>query len=46
MAAKVISKRLKMSAEEILKNTLPNEFLIAVLDKGLKPETKTKTEIS
>lgn len=38
MAAKVITNRQKRSAEEILKNTLPNEFLIAVLDKGLRTE--------
>lgn len=44
MAAKVITKREKISAEEILKNALPNEFLIAVLDKGLEPEkVKAKT---
>jgi len=36
MAAKIISKREKTSAEEILKKALPNEFLIAVLDKGQK----------
>jgi hypothetical protein len=40
MAAKVIPKRQKTSAEEILKNALPNEFLIAVLDKGLKSKNK------
>lgn len=40
MAANVITKRQKLSAEEILKNALPNEFLIAVLDKGMKSKKK------
>jgi hypothetical protein len=42
MATKVFSNREKRSAKEILKSTLPNEFLIAELDKGSvsgKPET-------